>query len=281
MRFDGVRGYDNFQLYNRRCDDGRAGCGPRPGITVNGNTIETENYVISAKKGDYGEVLVRDKATGKTIWSGGDPYLRTGDGDFTSYQNGNVTVNLPDGSKLTLDPTDKNDGRNIIERAVYTKGNDAAVITFDGEGNPTTREMLGQGHRLDRRTEDGVDLFARNGSIDDLRVQGGPEIKGNSIGNLDVYRTDHGCTGGRPHIGLPNWRHDGPFSGWPRHASGPRWGDDCRSPGDRREGGWRIRDLLDQLRSARWQASHGPWQARVDARHEIRHLERRLRALTA
>jgi Domain of Unknown Function (DUF1521) len=287
MTIGGVRGHDYFQ--------------------VHGNTIETRNYEITASKGDFGEVLVRDKATGKTFWSKGDPYLLTGDGDSTSYQNGNVTVNLPDGSKLTLDPTDNPGGRNTIERAVYTKGRNAAVITFDSAGNPTTRELRGQGRRVDLGTPDGLDLDTRRGSIDDLKVRGGPEIKGRDIANLDVYRNPRYPGGGRPHIGLPNWRGDcrphigppnwhgdgrphiglpnwrahGPFGWWGRHASGPHHRtDNCESSrGDGKN--WRIGNLLDQIRGLQWQASHGPREARVYARYEIRRLEHQLRGLTA
>jgi len=267
MTIGGVRGHDYFW--------------------VHGNTIETQKYEITASKGDFGEVLVRDKATGKTFRSHGDPYIDTGDGDHTSYQNGNVTVNLPDGSKLTLDPTDKSDGRNTIERAVYTKGRNAAVITFDAEGNPTTRELRGQGRRVDLATPDGLDLDTKRGSIDDLKVRGGPEIRGNRIANLDVYRTPPIAGGGRPHIGLPNWcdgrphiglpnwRAGAPFGWWARHAGGPHGGPwNCRPP----RGGsdnWRS-DALAQLRDARWWATHGPRDLRSRAWQEVQRLERLL-----
>ena len=280
MSVEGVRGYRD-PLYNPRCETDSVRCGPRSSIGVHGNTIETPNYQITATNSGHGTVTVRDKQSGKVVWVGGDPHLGTSDGDYTSFQDGNLTLNLPDGTKVTFDPTEKKNGVSYLERAVITNGNDAAVVGFDDGGNPTTRALPGWGLRLDSRTRDGLDLFAKHGSIDDLKIEGGPEIRGRDIDNLDVYRPGDGFGSGRPHIGLPNWRCDGPFNGWPRHASGPRWADDCRSPGDRRDSGWRIRDLMDQLRTARWQASHGPWHVRDDARRDIRHIERRLRALTA
>ena len=74
-------------------------------------------------------------------------------------------------------------------KVTVTNGDDAAVVNFgSNNGNPTVEARPGQANRLDRRTPDGLELRTTHGSLDDLRVIGGPEIRGNNIDDLDVYR---------------------------------------------------------------------------------------------
>lgn len=286
---DRIHGFQPFgPRWGNDCVGGR-----RSDIAVYGNTATTKNYVLEFKKGDFAEVHVTDRKTGEKLGSYGDPYIKTGDGDFTSFQNGNVTINLPDGSELTLVPTDKPGGKNTIAKAVYTYGDDGVVATFDAEGNPTTEARPGEGYSLDFKTRNGVNLFSKNGSIEDLFVPGGGEIEGRDTPSLDVFRTPPFAGGGRPHIGLPNWhdgrphiglpnwRADGPFSWWPRHASGPRHGAENCGPHNGRHESWQVRNLMDQLRSYQWLAHHGPWGTRIHARHEMHRIQDRLRELTA
>jgi len=287
MSVEGVRDNHDFQIRDRRCDNDGANCGSRPTINVHGNTIETPRYKITASDTDHGTIKVLDKLTGKVTSVGGDPHLRTSDGDYTSFQKGNLTLNLDDGTKITFDPTKINkDGVSYIDRAVITNGAYAAVVNFDGGGNPTTRELpRGAGYWTDFRTPDGVDLFSKHGSLDDLTVgRRGPEIKGHDIVNLDDYRHSFGesrpSLPARPHIGLPNWSANGPFSGWPQHAFGPHHQPENSGPDGRYENR-QLRNLVDQLHKAQWRAHQGPQWLRHRALREVRQLEEQLRDLRA
>jgi len=288
MGIEGIGSYYNFHRPDRRCDDGRADCGPRPSFAVHGNTVETRYYNILF--GNH-EVTAIDKETGQSFRVWGDPHINTSDGDSTDFQKRSITFNLPkEALKLTAKPTEVRNGVSNLDEVVLTdlrRGGDAVVAKYDAAGKPTIHVLPDQGRRLDRLTPDGLDLVSRNGSIDDLAVRGGPEIKGNDIANLDAFRNlgpfgdSRPSLPTRPHIGLPDWRGDGPFSWWPRHASGPHHRVDNCGPDGGRHDNWQVRNLRDQLRSFQWLAHNGPWGMRVHARHEMHRIQDRLRELTA
>jgi hypothetical protein len=98
------------------------------------------------------------------------------------------------------------------------------------------------------------------------------------IAHLRDLLSQQGPGDGRPHIGLPGWRADGPFSRSSRHAFGSHGGPwNCRSPGGRSDNR-RISNLLEQLREVRWWANHGPRDMRARAWREVHRLERQLHA---
>lgn len=267
--------------------------GGGPVRVVDRNTIETPRYTIDLtnSRSDHA-VTITDKLTGKCekkpldqVFVGGDPHLATSDGDFTSFQHRNVTLNLDDGTKVTFDPTN-NPGPTYLERVTITNGNDAAVVNFDANGNPTVQSRPGEGYKLDDRTRDGLDLRT-NGSLDDLKVVGGREINGRNIENLDNLRDiddrrrDQHAFFDRPHIGLPGWRHDGPYGhgdfwrqdhhvGRHDHDHG-RHDNDCHGPGDCGPHGGKIRDLQAQLHYFRHIGDY-------DRVHQIERQLHRLRA---
>jgi len=276
----GVGSHHSSQAYDRRCADGRGD------LTVHGNTVDTGRFKIEASKD---AIKVFDEKTGKWTKVWGDPHLETSDGDKTDFHNRPVTLNLPDGTKITLEPTKTGNEKEYLARAVITKEgrgeDDAVVVNYDHDRNPTMRVLDGRGDQVDRRTPDHLDLFPKNGSIDDWTVEGRPwqEIEGDDIANLDNLRTRPDF--GRPHIGLPGrGRHDGPCEPWgfarhdrDCHEPHHRDHDDHHHHGPR---GAEIRDLRAQLRYYLQRASDGPWFARAAARDRIDQIEQRLSELT-
>jgi len=298
-------GFDpGHSVETARCAGAGSGCSPQSSVQVNGNTIETPRYRIELNNNrDDHAVTVIDKLTGgsKKAYFGGDPHASTSDGDWTTWQHGNLTLNLDDGTKLTFDPTDNPTGPTYLKHVTVTNGDDAAVVNFGADGNPTAEARPGEGHRLDRRTPDGLELRTMNGSLDDLRVVGGPEIVGRNIADLDDYRAGQNAFFNRPSIGLPGWGHEGPHGPWdsgrhdhhrhhndrcePNDHGGPRAGGPHASGPHGHHGGGHhaseIRNLQAQLRFYLHQASHGSWSARIGAHHHIAQIERRLNHLRA
>lgn len=272
---DHVRGNHN-PLYNPRCETNNARCA-RSSVAVNGNTIETPGYELTASNH---ELMVRKKGTNEWFKVWGDPHITTSDGDNTNFQKGNVTVKLDDGTKITFDPTKIKNGVSYLDQAVITNGNDAAVVNYDGHGNPTTSARPGQGRWLDLATPDGLKLRTTHGSPADLALVGGPEIKGDKIKDLDHFRNGGRFSGDsrpslptRPHVGLPDWRHDGRFGGWPRHASGPCWPDGGRHD--------LVSNLRSQLRYFEWQEANArSWSAQQRWDHKGDLIRARLDRLT-
>ena len=172
--------------------DGSSGSPPSSGnsgepFKVSGNTVDTGRYCITASKDEHGRLEVTDKQTGKKFKVWGDPHLETGDGDKTDFHKKACTVNLPDGTKITIDPTDGGD-KTFIEKVAITRGDQAVEMTgFQGEGEIKTEQKTGQGQALDQQYEDGTVLKTKNGEIDDLVLPNGQEITGNNIKDIDQF----------------------------------------------------------------------------------------------
>jgi len=289
-----------------RCAGAGPGCGSSSSVDVHGNTVETPRYRIELNNNkDDHAVTIIDKLTGdrKKAYVGGDPHVSTSDGDWTTFAHGNLTLNLDDGTKLTFDPTDNPTGPTYLKHVTITNGRDAATVDFGADGRPTVQARPGEGRQLDRWTPDGLELRTVNGSLDDLKVEGGPEIVGRNIQNLDDYRAGQNAFFDRPHSGLPGWRHDGPsgpgdFFGRHHHHFGRHDNDLGRHDHDyhhhhddrphhdhHHHGNWghagEIRDLRAQLRFYQEQAGHGPAHTRIGAQDRIDEIERRLRHLEA
>jgi hypothetical protein len=178
---------------------GDDGCQPEGGghLTVNGDTISDGEYTIDASTADSGTITVTDKNNPtETFKVWGDPHITTGAGGTANFQHAPVTFKLPDGTQITVTPTD-NPGVNTIEDVTVTSGNDAATITGFTTGHLQTDLLPGQGRRLDAATPDGTVLHAKDGNINDLVVaNGGPEIfkklkpsDPNYDPNIDRYAT--------------------------------------------------------------------------------------------
>lgn len=163
------------------------------------NRVTTGRYTFDVSKN---EIFVRD-AKGGSLKISSDMLLRTSDGDNLKVLNGNVTIKLKDGTKVTLIPTE--DGKEIA-RVVITNG--ARSATFDGvNGSPGLKMGRTNGAALDRRHHDGT-TFEAGARIDDLfrdvgagRGNGLRELKGSHVLAGEVQRPP---TIGRP--GVPPGR---------------------------------------------------------------------------
>ena len=152
---------------------------------VNGNTVDTGRYCITASNEQSGRLEVTDKQTGKKFKVWGDPHIETGDGDKTDFHRKAATFDLPDGTKITIDPTN-GEGKTFIEKVAITRGDQAAEMT-GFRGDLKTELKSGQGQALDQQYEDGTVMKTKNGEIDDLVLPNGQEITGNKIKDIDGY----------------------------------------------------------------------------------------------
>jgi hypothetical protein len=169
--------------YGQNC-----GCGQ---LSVNGNSVNTGRYTITASTNNSGTLTVTDNCTGETFKVWGDPHISTGSRGTADFQHAPATFKLPDGTEITVDPTD-NPGVNTINNVTITKGNDAVTMTGFTSGNIQTTNLPGEGYYLDATTPDGTVLTAENGNINDLMLPNGTEIgDGHNVGNIDQYANDN------------------------------------------------------------------------------------------
>jgi hypothetical protein len=267
---DKVQGYYNSPLYESPFRIGYAGGGLRSNLSVNGatNTVRTPGgYLLQASKGDNAQLKFYDPKTDTWTFLHGDPHGKSSDGNYFDFSKGPVSFVLPDGTKVTVNPTKLGNGnKEFIHDVAITYGNQGAVIKYSPSGEPMTEARSNWADRLDRQNPDGVKLFAQN-ELDDFTVgRFGPEANGDldRYANGPDYRSGP-CFGGgdRPHLptrpgtGLPNWRGDGPLGCWPRYSSGP----DCGPDRGRHE---LVSNLRSQLRYFEWLEDHArsPREAR-------------------
>jgi hypothetical protein len=173
----GNNGYDNGFGNNGFGNNGY-GCGGSR-LSVNGNTVDTGNYTIAASTDASGTLTVTDKCTGKSFKVWGDPHISTDNGQTADFQHAPATFRLPDGTEITVDPTN-NPGVNTIDKVIITKGNNAVEMT-GFNGNLQTQALPGEGRYLDATTPDGTVVNVSNG--DQLTLPDGSPIHG----NIDSY----------------------------------------------------------------------------------------------
>ena len=140
------------------------------GLTVEGDTVDTGRYEITAKDG---ELKIFDKETNTHVRAWGDPHLHTGDGDKAQFHEDNLTIDLRDGTKVTIVPTEKNSrGDAYIDRVAITRNDDAVIMTgfHDGEkgvSNTGVMDRAGIADSVDLNFDDGTVLRAGD-EVDDL-----------------------------------------------------------------------------------------------------------------
>lgn len=140
------------------------------GLTQNGNTISTGRYDVIASEG---KVVVFDTWTETTVKVFGDPHVRTSDGDRAQFHSDNLTLDLADGTKVTITPTEKNArGHSYVDTVSVMKGNDAARFTGISDNVPgvaTNGVRHGAADLVDQLDTDGTVLRAGR-EVDDLTV---------------------------------------------------------------------------------------------------------------
>lgn len=149
---------------------------PKNGVKYLGdNKYETQRYIITVNKG---EVEIFDKLNKTTVKAWGDPHVTTGDGDKMQFQTDNLTLDLQDGTKLTLKPTapDANGVSLIDSLAIMTPTGGELVENISTD--PTAGRHFDSALELDNLWQDGTVLRAGQ-QVDDLYyASNGQEIVG-------------------------------------------------------------------------------------------------------
>ena len=125
-------------------------------LVVNGNTIDTGRYVIIASTdsthggsstADDGQLTVYDKQTNTYVNIWGDPHLTASDGNLADFQANGLTLLLPDGTRLEIEPTALTNGVAHIAEATVTKNGQTVLLSnFEGQaGSQVTVGPILQG----------------------------------------------------------------------------------------------------------------------------------------
>jgi hypothetical protein len=173
------------------------GCGSSGGLTVNGNTVNTGRYTITASQANGGTLTIKDNQTGKSTTVYGDPHILTDKGDTANFQHQPVTFALPDGTRITIDPTNNPGSVEYINNVSITKGDNAVEMSGFHQGTLQTQFERGAARREDAQHAPGTIITTVNGQIDQLQVLGGPAISGNSNPDLDGYANGGQGSGGQ------------------------------------------------------------------------------------
>ncbi|MCA8971293.1 MAG: DUF1521 domain-containing protein [Planctomycetes bacterium] len=135
-------------------------------VRRDGNKIQTPRYEITVTKD---EIIIRDKTNDTTSRIWGDPHLWTGDGNKYDFHEDNLTIDLKDGTKLTVVPTAKDEnGAAWIDELHVMNGSDAykAAGVHSKEG-PQFTDFEGRARELDESEVDGSVIEAGD-EVDDL-----------------------------------------------------------------------------------------------------------------
>lgn len=151
----------------------------------NGNIqIDTGRYLVeTSEKEAGGKVRIFDKYTNTWTEADGDPHLRTGDGDKAGFTQNNLTVDLQDGTKITIDVTDAKNGVSWIENVSVLRGDEAVVVEGIRDANGGVGGEMRLTHTNDVQWADGLfddgTVLRAGHEVDDLFfATGGQEIRG-------------------------------------------------------------------------------------------------------
>lgn len=141
-------------------------------------------YEISISAAGSGTVEVTDTRTGKTIRSWGDPHFTTGDGDHAQFHDGALTLDLPEGLKITLTPTDLNSapgGVEFIQSVSIMTPLEAIVVENVYQAPEFGEVQRGCSGQIDAMHDDGTVLYVpEGGELDDLYfAANGSQLLGN------------------------------------------------------------------------------------------------------
>lgn len=148
----------------------------------NGNVeIDTGRYIIEVSENEKGgRAKIFDKQTGTWTEAHGDPHLTTGDGDKAGFTMNNLTIDLQDGTKVTIDVTEAKNNVSWIDSVSVMRGDEAVVVqnVRDDAGKEMTVTHTNDVAWADNLHDDGTVLIAGN-EVDDLAfANGGKEIIG-------------------------------------------------------------------------------------------------------
>lgn len=154
--------------------------------------IDLGNYVVSLDE-NCSEMWLLNKATGEKSRVWGDPHFDTnGDGKDDVDFTGTITMNLDDGTKITINTTPSAGNKDITysNRLTITNGHDSIVVSGLDELNKGDLKIeKGQcGALLDIYTPDGLDLYENNRGAGWL-VQDGFSLRSVTQSDMDKTKT--------------------------------------------------------------------------------------------
>jgi hypothetical protein len=151
--------------------------------------IETERYRIEITRGVV-KVFDKESNTHVRVW--GDPHVHTSDGDKMQFQKDNLTLELKDGTKITIKPTAMRNGVALVDSVLVLKGNQSAVVkNVSGTGDLGLSEANDKSvaRQLDLSWDDGTVLTAGE-QVDDLFAGGREYVGGDSSQNFGEHLLD-------------------------------------------------------------------------------------------
>jgi hypothetical protein len=107
--------------------------GTTPSLSVNGNSVNTGEYTITASTSDDGSLTITNNQTGQSTEVWGDPHIKVNGQDTADFQNDPLNIQLQDGTVVHIDPTAVNSsGVSHIGQVSITNGNQS--VTMGGSG---------------------------------------------------------------------------------------------------------------------------------------------------
>ena len=102
------------------------------GLSVNGNSVNTGEYTITAGTNDDGSLTITNNQTGQSTEVWGDPHIKVNGQDTADFQNDPLNIQLQDGTTVHIDPTALQNGVSHIGQVSITKGDQS--VTMGGQG---------------------------------------------------------------------------------------------------------------------------------------------------
>jgi hypothetical protein len=182
---------------------GQAGSG---GLSVNGNTIDTGRYLITVSGSEGGDVKIYDKESKGYVNIWGDPHISTSTGEAAEFQKGDLTIALPDGTKVTIKPTAVNSsGVAYVDQVAVTRGNGAVVMSGVHSGDIQNSGVMDYGaRRVDHKFADGTVLDAGRKNVGNLYLTNAYGDPTKALGKNGSFNLD-GLGGAVPYSG-PSWQ---------------------------------------------------------------------------
>jgi hypothetical protein len=181
-------------------------------LNVDGNSVDTGRYVITGSTDQDGSLTIKDKQTGQTDTIWGDPHLDTSTGQHAQFQKDGLTINLPDGTRVEMQPTSEDsDGKSHLQGALISKDGQAVSMSgfTGGQGMQTSgvqqdSEALEQQYMTPNETvldagQDGVaDLHYTNadGSMGAQLTSTDGDTSLDGAGGADPNGATYGTSGG-------------------------------------------------------------------------------------
>ena len=151
---------------------GQSSCGQSGGAfsyQVTGSGTATldlgDGYTLRINQANS-EIDLVDSNTGNTTTVWGDPHMGMNGNDNQFQFKGNVTLNLPDGTKITLQttPWQSNPNAYLVQNVIVTRGSQALVVNDMDQnsaaaGKMTVQQYDGAGQLERLLNPDGTELY--------------------------------------------------------------------------------------------------------------------------